>query len=107
MTNYWKALTAYHKRYLALYLLVGGAIYLFYYMQWPTPLSLILEPLGRRSWGAGMTRASIKLLQGDWQAAWSYNPRFFLVMVLAAIQLFIMPLIDKKRTSYARKTDLS
>lgn len=106
MLSYWGTLKTYHKRYLALYLWVGGAIYLFYLMNWPTPLSLLLKPLGVSSWSAGMTRASVQLLKGNWQAAWTYNPLLFVVIVLAGIQVFVLPVLTKqglKGSSYNQR----
>ena len=65
MKNYFTRLWAYHQRFFRLYLLVFVAIYGVYLLHLPTPLSLILKPLGLKSWSAGLTRASVRLLHLD------------------------------------------
>lgn len=95
MVGYWKRVATYHRRYLVLYFLVGGAIYLFYYMKWQTPVSLLLGPLGLQAWSAGLTRASVRLLMGDWQGAWDFNPLIYPLVLLALVQVFLAPLLEQ------------
>ena len=40
--------------------------------------------LGIECWGCGMTRAVLACLQGDFDAAWAYNPRYVVVVPLIA-----------------------
>ena len=96
MECYWKKVVAYHKRYCVLYLVLPIIISLFYIFKWPTPISLLLEPLGLTAWSAGMTRALVRLLHSDVKGAWDYNPLIFLVLILGMLHVFVLPLIDKK-----------
>lgn len=96
MASYWKCWCAYHKRYSRLYLLLVLTISLFYLLQWPTPISLMLKPLGLQVWSVGLTRALVRLLQGDFRGAWSYNPLIFLVVLLGLLHVGVAPLLEKK-----------
>lgn len=96
MESYWKKVATYHKRYCVLYLVLPIIISLFYIFKWPTPASLLLEPLGLKMWSAGMTRGLVRLLHGDVRGAWDYNPLLFLVLVLGVLHLFVAPLVDKR-----------
>lgn len=52
--------------------------------QWMPPC-LVTTLLGiEECWGCGMTRAVLACLQGDFSAAWGYNPRFVVVVPLIA-----------------------
>ena len=95
MKTYFTRLWAYHQRFFRLYLLVLMAIYGVYLLHLPTPLSLILKPLGLKSWSAGLTRASVRLL--DWQGAWDYNPLIYPLVVYILTYFFLFPIFSDKK----------
>ena len=96
MKNYLTRLWFYHRRFFALYLILITAIYGVYLLHLPTPLSLILKPLGLQSWSAGLTRASVRLLHLDWQGAWHYNPLIFPLTAFILSYFFILPTFSKQ-----------
>lgn len=93
--TYISRLYTYHRKYSWLYLILVVTIYAVYFFHLPTPLSLILSPLGLRSWSVGLTRASIKLFRLDFIGAYRQNPLIYLVIVGVLFQLFVMPLLEK------------
>lgn len=91
MKTYFLRLWFYHQRFFKLYLLLFFGVYGIYIFHLPTPLSLILKPLGLHSWSEGLTRASTRLLHLDIQGAWAYNPLIFPLFIFMVIYLFIFP----------------
>lgn len=87
----------YHQRFFRLYLLVLMAIYGIYLLHLPTPISLILKPLGLKGWSAGLTRASVRLLHLDWQGAWDYNPLIYPLVVYILTYFFLFPIFSDKK----------
>lgn len=68
--TFWSQLYFYHKKYSWLYLILIVLVYAVYYFQLPTPLRLLLSPFGLQFWSAGLTRASVKLMQLDFVGAY-------------------------------------
>ena len=97
MKNYFIRLWAYHQRFFRLYLLVLMAIYGIYLLHLPTPISLILKPLGLKWWSAGLTRASVSLLRVDLQGAWDYNPLIYPLVVYILTYFFLFPIFSDKK----------
>lgn len=95
MITYFKRLWFYHRRFLKLYCLLFIGIYGINLLHLPTPLSLLLRPLGLTSWSAGLTRASLRLLHLDFQGAWDFNPLIYPLLGLMFYHLFITPLLTK------------
>ena len=99
MKIYFTRLWAYHQRFFRLYLLLFVAIYGIYLLHLPTPLSLILKPFGIKSWSAGLTRASVRLLHLDWQGAWDYNPLIYPLVIYIFTYIFLFPILSDKKVN--------
>ncbi len=100
MTTYVKRLWVYHRRFLRLYGLLIIGVYGVNLLHLPTPLSLLLKPLGLHSWSAGLTRASLQILGGNLSAAWAYNPLIFPLILFILGYIFLSPLLPSARRQY-------
>ncbi|KXT75498.1 DUF2752 domain-containing protein [Streptococcus sp. DD12] len=100
MRTYAKRLWVYHRRFLRLYGLLMIGVYGVYLWHLPTPLSLLLKPLGLHSWSAGLTRASVQVMQGHFSAAWAYNPLIFPLLAFMLSYVFVFPLLPAARRQF-------
>ena len=100
MKQYLKRLWVYHRRFLRLYGLLMIGVYGVNLLHLPTPLSLVLKPFGLHSWSAGLTRASLQVLRGNFSAAWAYNPLIYPLILFVLAYLFFSPLFPAAKRQY-------
>ena len=99
MRTYRKRFWFYHKRFLTLYVLLLVGVYGVAFFHLPTPASLVLKPFGLHLWSAGLTRASLRLVQGDLIGAYHYNPLIFPLVGFIFAYLFLFPILPNNVTA--------
>lgn len=66
-------------------------IYTVYYFKLPTPMSIILKPMGIKYWSVGLTTASVQILKLNFKNAYQINPLIYLVLIIGLFHVFLEP----------------